>query len=132
MYVIVEFVEFVAFHLESKNDAAGYLDISDEKIREDIFKKISNKAILSARLVAHFLLPYDHIQRILMERNSSIEKLLNFLYAWYNQSNCASWTELKAVLLFLQQKGLINEIEGKKIKHSYFNILILLHIFSRP
>ena len=94
-----------ALHLESEVQEESYPDLNNRSIREDIFEKISTKALTKSRLIAHFLLPYSSIQLIMRTPNCK-ERLQKFLDTWYgeNQSNRASWAKLKAVLQFPRNK----------------------------
>ena len=94
--------------------------LQDTSSREECFEQISTSASSETRLIAHFLLDFNKIQKIFIDNSTRVqERLYNILTTWYEENgdaNQATWIYLKSLLLFLNKRSLVRQLENNESK----------------
>lgn len=95
-----------------KPEVDGDRSISFEGIdRRELWGYLARKIPgIDIRYIAHFLIPYDDVEKIFIDKRGDIEGVtVAVLESWDKRS--PSWHQLKSVLNFLNMKQLIDDIE---------------------
>lgn len=119
MYLLYDLVESLPFPFEVED-------------RKRIYQYLTHKiSAQDVRYFAHFLIPYDDVDKIYADNVENIEGVITaVLDSWDCMS--PSWNKLKSVLKFLGRDELVNNIKGRGFSSLYYLILFnrfLLHDF---
>ncbi|XP_057306450.1 uncharacterized protein LOC130644744 [Hydractinia symbiolongicarpus] len=94
---------------------------TDEAFRRDVFQKIANEIGYQARPIAHYLLPFNDVQRIWINKHDDVAKRVwNVLHEWHSKSKIKSWKSLRSLLMHFEKTALIERIETELTQtHAY-------------
>lgn len=85
---------------------------TDEAFRRDVFQKIANEIGYQARPIAHYLLPFNDVQRIWINKHDDVAiRVRNVLHEWHSKSKIKSWKSLRSLLMHFEKTALIERIE---------------------
>lgn len=109
-------------------DTAPSPILFDDPSRKKIYRKIEDNALMDARYIAHFLIPYEKVVEQYMDNPNNTKKALHEVlkrWDWLTPEPSRTWNNLKAILIFLSHRKLVMEIEGsEKILENVFTVSI--------